>query len=175
MLHLAAPSFLHFCTIRQLPVGKGVFPLSKETDQAVAVYRDEYNCAQAIFSVYGERFGVDGELAKKIACGFGGGMGRSGGMCGVVSAALMVLGLRYGMTDSTRQEDKELTYEKVRQFIELFEELHGSTNCTDLLGCDLGTDEGFKEAREKNLTVTVCEKVVADAGELLEGLLDSKL
>jgi C_GCAxxG_C_C family probable redox protein len=137
----------------------------------VAVYRNEYNCAQAIFSVYGERFGLDAGLAKKIACGFGAGVGRSGGECGAISGAILVLGLRYGMTDSSRHEDKELTYEKVRQFIELFEERHGSTNCTDLLGCDLGTDEGFNEAREKNLTVAVCEKVVADAGEILEQLL----
>ena len=146
--------------------------MSKETDQAVTVYRDEYNCAQAIFSVYGDRFGLDGELAKKIACGFGGGAGRSGGMCGAVAGAILVLGLKYGMADSSRQEEKQLTYEKVRQLLHQFKEKHGSTNCTELLGCDLGTEEGFKKAQDENLLTTVCEKVVGDAGEILEGLIN---
>ena len=90
--------------------------MSKETDQAVTVYRDEYNCAQAIFSVYGDRFGLDGELAKKIACGFGGGAGRSGGMCGAVAGAILVLGLKYGMADSSRQEEKHTPWSSVKRF-----------------------------------------------------------
>ena len=145
--------------------------MSAETDRAVAVYRDEYNCAQAIFSVYGERFGLDAGLAKKIACGFGAGVGRSGGECGAISGAVLVLGLAYGMADAANQEEKQLTYEKVRELLALFEEKHGSTNCTKLLGCDLSTPQGFQKARDEKLLENVCEKVVADAGEILQQLL----
>jgi C_GCAxxG_C_C family probable redox protein len=142
-------------------------------DRSVEVYRDDYNCAQAIFSIYGTRFGLNVNLSRRIACGLGAGMGRSDGMSGAVTGAFLVLGLKYGMADSARQEDKELTYEKVRRFIDLFTRRHGSCRCTDLLGCDISTPEGFKEAQEKNLMTTVCEEVVASAAEMLEELLAS--
>ena len=64
-----------------------------QTERALAVYRDDYNCAQAICSVYGVPFGLDHKMAKKISCGFGAGIGRTAGMCGAVAGAIMVLGL----------------------------------------------------------------------------------
>ena len=145
--------------------------MSSTSERAVAVYRDEYNCAQAILSVYGIPYGLDESLAKKVSTGFGAGTGRSGGMCGAVAGAIMVLGLKYGMADSANQEEKQITYEKVRQLLELFGERNGSTNCTELLECDLTTPEGFQKAQEKKLLDSVCEKLVADAGEILEQLL----
>lgn len=143
----------------------------EQADMAVAVYRDDYNCAQAIFSVYSGKLGFDETLAKKIACGFGAGMGRTAGICGAVTGAFLVLGLTYGMSDSSRQEDKELTYEKVREFISRFEKRCSSINCADLLGVDISTPEGFREAREKDLMTVECEKIVAEAASILEELL----
>ncbi len=143
----------------------------KDVDKAVEVYRDDYNCAQAICSVYAARFGLDSHLAKRIACGFGAGMGRSAGVCGAVTGALLVLGLGYGMADSTRLDQKEQTYEKVRDFLTRFEASNGSIVCRDLLGCDISTPEGFREARERGLMTTECERFVAEAARILEELL----
>jgi len=143
----------------------------KDVDKAVAVYRDDYNCAQAICSVYSARFGVDSDLAKRMACGFGAGMGRSAEVCGAVTGAFLVLGLRYGMSDSARPEDKELTYAKVREFIARFRERCGSTGCADLLGVDISTPEGFREAKERDLMTTECERIVAEAALVLQELL----
>jgi C_GCAxxG_C_C family probable redox protein len=146
----------------------------KEVKRAVAVYRDEYNCAQSILSVYGARLGLDEDLAKRIACGLGAGMGRLGTVCGAVTGAIMVLGLRYGMADSARQEQKLRTYEKVRELISRFEKRHGTTVCNDLLGCDISTPEGLEEAEQRGLTTTVCEGVVLTAGEILEEMLEKE-
>lgn len=143
----------------------------ENADRAVAVYRGDYNCAQAIFSVYSGRLGFDEELAKKIACGFGAGLGRSAGVCGAVTGAFLVLGLKYGMSDPDRQEDKELTYAKVREFISRFEKRCSSINCVDLLGVDISTPEGLREAKERNLMTIECEKIVAKAAVILEELL----
>jgi len=143
----------------------------KNADKAVAVYRDDYNCAQAIFSVYSVELGFEEELAKKIACGLGAGMGRSAGICGAVTGAFLVLGLKYGMSDSERQEDKELTYTKVREFISRFEKRCGSIKCADLLGVDISTPEAFREAKEKDLMTVECEKIVAKAARILDELL----
>jgi len=45
--------------------------------------------------VYGGRSGLDRETALKVAGAFGAGMARTGGTCGSVTGALMVIGLKY--------------------------------------------------------------------------------
>ena len=140
-------------------------------EKAVKCYRDDFNCAQSVISVFVGQLGLDRETALKTACGLGAGMGRMAETCGAVTGAFLVLGLRYGMTDPSRQEDKERTYELVRFFSERFRERNDSIICRDLLGCDISTPDGFEEARERNLMETVCERVVADAVEILEDLL----
>ena len=42
-------------------------------------------------------------------------------------------------------------YETVRKLLEIFEARFGSTNCRDLTGCDLGTDEGQNYFKTNNL------------------------
>jgi C_GCAxxG_C_C family probable redox protein len=142
-----------------------------DKERALKTYRDDYNCAQSILSVYGERFGLDKETSMTISCGFGAGMGRQAGLCGAISGAYMVLGLRYGMVDSVNQEEKQLTYAKVRDFTDKFFVRNGASSCRDLLGCDISTAKGFHEARDRDLMTKVCEKVVVDAAEILEELL----
>lgn len=51
------------------------------------------NCAQAILSTYCEAFGLERNLALRLAQGFGGGMAHMGKTCGAVTGAYMVLGL----------------------------------------------------------------------------------
>ena len=143
----------------------------KKIEQALAIYRDDYNCAQAVCSVFGARFGLDEKTSKKISCGFGAGMGRTAGMCGAVAGAIMVLGLKYGMADSTDQKDKQVTYEKVQEYMKRFEEKHGSVKCPDLLGCDISTPEGYEKAVKEDLMVTLCEELVVGAVKILEEMV----
>jgi hypothetical protein len=42
-------------------------------------------------------------------------------------------------------------YDMVREFLKMFEARFGSTNCRDLTGCDLGTDEGQDYFKKNNL------------------------
>ncbi len=139
-------------------------------ETAVSRFAAGFNCSQAVFSAYSERFGLDEKTALKIAAGFGGGMGRMAETCGAVTGALMVLGLKYGGTSPDRQA-KELAYERVRTFADRFKACHGSLACRDLLGCDLSTAEGQEAARQNNLFATMCPKFVRDAAEILEEML----
>jgi hypothetical protein len=52
-----------------------------------------YSCSQTVFSLPGEKLGVDPALCLRIAAGFGGGLSRSGGACGCVTGAVMAIGL----------------------------------------------------------------------------------
>ena len=68
--------------------------MSAKSEQAVRKFRKGFNCSQAVLSVYAEEFGLCRETALKIACGYGGGMGRMALTCGAVTGAFMVIGLR---------------------------------------------------------------------------------
>jgi C_GCAxxG_C_C family probable redox protein len=114
---------------------------------------------------------MDEQTALRVACGFGGGCARLGLTCGAVTGAYMVIGLKYGKVKADDNDAKEKTYAFVQEFSERFVARNKSLNCTELLGCDLGTPEGRVKVKELNLMVAVCEKLVRDAVEILEEIL----
>ena len=135
-------------------------------DRAASCFKEGFNCAQAVLSAYGPNFGLDRGLALKVAAAFGGGMGRLGGTCGAVTGALMAIGLRCG-TVKVDEQAKEKTYRLVREFTEAFRSRNGSIVCRELLGLDISTPEGRKQAMEKKLFTTLCPKLVRDAAEII--------
>jgi C_GCAxxG_C_C family probable redox protein len=126
-----------------------------------------YSCSQSVLAAFAPEFGLDADAALRVSAAFGGGMGRTGGTCGAVTGALMVLGLRYGPTVVDTMA-KELTYAQAREFIARFEARHGATTCADLIGVNISTPEGQAAAREANLFKTTCPGLVASAAAILE-------
>ena len=51
-------------------------------DEAVASYRNGFTCSSAVFSTFSKDMGLESDMAKKISCGFGAGISRTGNMCG---------------------------------------------------------------------------------------------
>ena len=142
-------------------------------EEAVAAFRRGLSCSQAIFSVYAKRFGIDPETAEKISSAFGAGVARTGEICGVVSGALMVIGLTQRPEDIHDASSREKVYAKARRFIDEFTARNESVHCTELIGYDLSDPKQFAEAREKKVFATRCSKLVRDAGEILEEILTS--
>ncbi len=140
-------------------------------DCAISVFKEGYNCSQAILSTYGEQFGLHGEIALKVSAAFGGGMGCMGETCGAVTGAFMIIGLKCGRTKVEDKEAKERTYESVREFVNQFKSRNGSTICRELLGCDISTSEGMKYAEDKKLFAYLCPKFVLDAAEIIEQII----
>ena len=103
-------------------------------DEALADFRSGITCSSVVFSTFAGDLGLDPEQAKKIACGFGAGISKTGNICGAVSGAVMVIGLKYGMTEPGDDAATEKIRELVREFMQEFTERHGSVNCTELLG-----------------------------------------
>lgn len=142
------------------------------TQHADRLFMHGYACSQAVLAAFSEEFGLDHELALRVAAGFGGGMGRMAEACGALTGAFLVIGLKYGGPPRT----KEKTYEMVRLVAEKFRGRNqGCINCRDLLGCHVGTPEGIKEARKKKLFKTDCRKFVRDAVEILEEVMGQQL
>jgi C_GCAxxG_C_C family probable redox protein len=142
-------------------------------EEAVNSIKSGFLCSQAILSTYGKEFGLDAATAHKIACGFGAGMSRLGSTCGAVSGACMVIGLKYGKSTALDNDSKEKTYQVVRQFVAEFIKRNKTTNCRNLLGLDLGNPEDYEKAKDRGLFVTLCPKLVKDAAEILEGILEA--
>jgi len=115
--------------------------------------------------------GLNREIALKISQAFGGGMAQMGETCGAVTGAFMVIGLKYGRTRADDDEAKAKTCSLVKEFAEQFKARNGTIICRELLGCDIGTPEGNRVAKDKELFSTVCPSFVRDAVDILEKIL----
>ncbi len=140
-------------------------------EQAVSCFQDGFNCSQSILSTFSVEFGLNRDIALKLATGIGGGTGLLGKTCGAVTGALMVIGLKYGTASIEDDAAAEKTYGLVQKFIKEFTEINGSNTCHDLLNCDLSTPEGLNSANEKNLFTTLCPNFVRTSAEILEKIL----
>jgi C_GCAxxG_C_C family probable redox protein len=140
-------------------------------DSAVSSFMKGFTCSAAVFSTFSEEIGLDPETAKKIACGFGAGISKSGNICGAVSGAIMVIGLKHGKTRQGDDAATEKTRALARKFIEEFIQRHGSVNCTELLGFNLSKPDEYAQARDSSLFVTKCPELVSDATAILEKIL----
>jgi C_GCAxxG_C_C family probable redox protein len=142
-----------------------------KTDRALTYFKEGFNCSQSVFSAYAVDMGVNCDVALKVAQAFGGGMGQMGETCGAVTGAFMVIGLKYGRTRTDDDEAKRKTYALVKELAGKFKARNGTIMCRELLGCDIGTPEGQRIAKNKDLFSTVCPGFVQDAVEILEEIL----
>jgi hypothetical protein len=65
-------------------------------------------------------------------------------------------------------------YDTARKLLELFEARFGSTNCRDLTGCDLGTDEGQDYFKSNNL-MDQCRQYTEESTRIAMSLIEEKL
>ncbi|MBA7569438.1 MAG: hypothetical protein GH159_04505 [Dehalococcoidia bacterium] len=145
--------------------------MSQEIELAVGGFGKGFNCCQSVLSAYGPRFGLDRDLALKLASGFGGGIGHLGETCGVVTSAIMVIGLKHGGTLAGDADSQEKTFSLVNQFLERFKARHGSIRCRELLGHDISTPEGLQSAMDKELFEKRCPDYIRASAEIIEQLL----
>lgn len=140
-----------------------------KVNEAVSTFKDGFNCSQALLSAYSEKLGLDKDTALRLASAFGGGMGCTGGTCGAVTGALMVIGLMEGRPVSGAQGK---AYGTVKEFLDRFKSKNGSITCKELLGFDIGTEEGMEAAKKSGLFKSLCTRLVEDAAFLLEEMAE---
>ena len=133
-------------------------------------FKGGIDCSMVVFGAAAPELGLDQETARKIAAGFGGGMGHAL-TCGCVTGALMALGLKYGNAKAGDRETKQAFLEKKALFEQMFEDENGSLLCKELLELDLTVPEELEKIREKKLMDTLCPKLVCSACKILEELL----
>ena len=141
-----------------------------KVDTALQRFEQGYNCAQVVCAAFGPELGLDLETCFAVAAPFGAGMGREGEVCGAVSGALVILGLRHGRAEPDPLVLKERVYACTQEFLAQFKARNRTLICRELLGCDLRTPEGRQAMKERDLHHAICEKLVRDAVETLDGM-----
>ena len=139
-------------------------------EAAWAAMRDDFSCAQAVFATFAREMGVDQELALRAAGTLGGGVSRMGETCVAVSGALMVVGLRHGMTRPRDTSQKDRAYAAGQAFTAEFVRRFDSTRCKELLSVDLSQPGGLDQAKRDGLFETRCPLFVEVAVQILEAL-----
>lgn len=140
-------------------------------ERAEAIFKEGFSCSQAVLAAFSDEFGLPRETALRISQGFGGGMARMAETCGALTGAFMVIGLKHGRTQAEDDAAKEKTYALCHELVRRFRARHGALRCKELLGCDIGTPEGAKIARDEKLHDDLCPQLIVSAAEILEDLL----
>jgi C_GCAxxG_C_C family probable redox protein len=129
-------------------------------------------CSQALLTVYGETYGIDPEKAVLLGRPLAGGMGGQGETCGYIAAALLIIA--YAYNDKNEAKARKNTHPVVMNLVQRFKERHGTTMCKELLGADIGLEEGRRKIREENLVAKRCHcdgGIGQDVAEILETLI----
>lgn len=120
--------------------------------------RNDLNCAEAMLSAADEHYGLNlGQTALKVACGFGGGLGRERA-CGALTGGMMALGCLFARDRSHRDP---LMRSLREEYVGAFEAHFGSTECADIKKRHRDPQQG-------------CEPVVLQAAVILERIIDNR-
>ncbi|MBQ6055611.1 MAG: C_GCAxxG_C_C family protein [Prevotella sp.] len=110
--------------------------LDERVNRAVDNFMQGYGCCQSVVAAFADLYGLDDTLAKKIAAGFGGGVGRLRMMCGAVSGIVMLVGLDCGQTEGSDREGKSACYKVVQDLLDKSKAENGSIICAEILGLE---------------------------------------
>ena len=108
--------------------------LEERVERAVDYFMQGYGCCQSVVAAFADLYGMDDIMAKRIAAGFGGGVGRMRMMCGAVSGIVMLVGLDCGQTEGSDREGKSACYKVVQELLAHSQAENGSLICAEILG-----------------------------------------
>lgn len=138
---------------------------------ALEIYKQRFNCSQAIFVAFRDVERLDEQTALKLGTMFGAGVACTGGTCGAVTGALMALSMKHGRGDVASVDAKTKTYQLGRAFMDEFRKQHGSCICQELLGMNIGVPENMAKAQAMGLFQTQCYELVKSAAQILDRML----
>lgn len=138
--------------------------------EIIELFMAGIDCSQVVTGEFAEALGMEKALLRRLSACFGGGM-QCGETCGAVTGALMVLGLKYGHSESGDENQKKIMAEKTAQFKLRFAEKYPSCMCRELLGHDISKAGEMDEVLKKGLLFDFCPCVVEDTIDILGKML----
>ena len=141
--------------------------IEKRAQRAVELFKQGYNCSQAVFASCADIYGMsDEQLALRLSASFGGGMGRMRLVCGAASGMFMLAGLHNGSATPHDNEGKMANYAFVQQLAGEFKSTYGSLICAELLGLapkQLPMDARPEERTPQYYEKRPCPEMIAEA------------
>ena len=142
--------------------------VKSKVEEALALFK-KHNCCQSVLVAFAPELGMDKITALRAAQGMPG-IGGLGNVCGTVSGATLVIGLKtMNENNIDDPQAKKRTSETVREFVARFEKRHSSIKCRELIGHDISTPEKIQAAL-KDKAFANCPNFVGTAVEILEEL-----
>lgn len=127
-----------------------------------------YNCAESILLAFSDYLGLEKHIIPRIATPFGGGLALKGCVCGALSGAIMVLGIKYGREEPT--QEKEPSYSRAASLIDKFSSKYGTINCKEITGLDFSNQQEVAQ-KWAYIRETICTPLVKEVSQwLLEEL-----
>ena len=119
---------------------------------AIDNHKKGYNCAQAVLCAFADKTDFSEDQLFRIIEGFGGGMGGTGGVCGAVSAMVVLAGLNKsaGIT-ALPKTNKAESYSFSGKLMKEFEDMNKSLLCSRIKGETLRSCDGCIEDAVKIL------------------------
>ena len=143
---------------------KEIYKLAEEYHQA------GNNCVESVVKACNKGLELNlPDQAIRMISGMGGGIGRSGCVCGALSGSAMVISSLVGRLDPSEKHQTEV-YKYTHEFYERFYAHFGSACCSQLNKLSFGTPE-YR---------TKCIKLTAEAADMVsdyimeKGLLEFK-
>ncbi len=142
-------------------------------DKAEKLFREGYNCAQAVLIAFEDVTKLDRTTAAAISSSFGGGLGRMREVCGAVSGAAMVLGIVNGNYNPDDIKAKTGHYHLVQEFAKRFKEKNGSIICRELLkGVSSANGNDPEKRSESYYKKRPCPIIVSDSADIVADMLN---
>lgn len=141
-------------------------------EEALSNMQKYGSCCTGVLASYSPELGINKELAAGLGRGMAGGIGGLGNVCGAVSGAVLVIGLK--TTNQKNLTDRAAafkTMETVRKFVSKFEEQHSSIKCRDLIEHDISTLENIEAAMKANAYAN-CPKFIESAVTILDNMFN---
>jgi len=137
---------------------------SKQTERAVELFSQSYNCAQSVYAACASGGDLSEAQRLALAAPFGGGIARQGEVCGALMGALLTLAEVNGQAMAADPvAARSALYARAKQLTQAFREAHGSIVCRELTGCSLDTEAGQRDFNERELHKNLCTGLVAFA------------
>lgn len=138
-------------------------------EKAKQLFKQGYNCAQAVVCAFADECGLDEDTAYRIASSFGGGVARMREVCGAVIGMSMVAGMLYGYRLGDEPAKKGEHYKRIQALAGKYREENGSIVCRELLSGVPHTDGGAPEERTAEYyKKRPCPNLVACAARIME-------
>jgi len=127
-------------------------------DKALHYFNKEgWNCAESVYmAIFQEYYKIN--VTPKTVTAYGGGIARTGSICGAINVAIMGLSQKYG-----RENPHQLfvyTQRRIFQFLNQIVDQYGSIHCSRLTQTQLDTLEGIRKYRDQNIKENLCTPLI---------------